>query len=370
MTRTPPPSMDSAPTIRDVATAAGVSKTTVGEALHDSPKVAPATRQRIRQIAREMGYRPDPGLRCLAERRWPREALRHGLGVVFLNDLKSKRLGGYVRIWKGIQSAATDLGYVASSIDLFEIESERRLTEILLARGTAGLIFGPFSQSHWGDKFDWGQFPAIGCSFGSFVPPLNLISFDVTRIVRQVWETCLARGYRRIGFVFLKPLALLTDQEFSRRACHYYLNRAQEPHAEGIPPLEIKGTNADTEDLLPWLERYQPDVVVGANNSVYWILRNGGFRIPTDVAFCSMNTWTGEPEVTGFNILREHIGSAAMIQLDAMIRANRRGLPDHQMIQLLEPEWIEGQSLPTLRPNGRRRSAPKRKSEKKAKDKS
>lgn len=47
------------PTIGDVATAAGVSRTTVSHALNDLGKVDPNTRDRVKRVASELGYRPN-----------------------------------------------------------------------------------------------------------------------------------------------------------------------------------------------------------------------------------------------------------------------------------------------------------------------
>ncbi|NYG06126.1 DNA-binding LacI/PurR family transcriptional regulator [Phycicoccus badiiscoriae] len=54
------------PTINDVARAAGVSKGAVSFALHDRPGVAPATRERILKVAREMGWTPSARARALS----------------------------------------------------------------------------------------------------------------------------------------------------------------------------------------------------------------------------------------------------------------------------------------------------------------
>ena len=47
------------PTIRDVARRAGVSVTTVSHTFSGNGKVAPATQQRVRSAAHDLGYRPD-----------------------------------------------------------------------------------------------------------------------------------------------------------------------------------------------------------------------------------------------------------------------------------------------------------------------
>ncbi len=53
-------------TIEDVAKVAGVSVATVSRALRDLPNVAPTTRQRIRDVARQLAYVADPSAARLA----------------------------------------------------------------------------------------------------------------------------------------------------------------------------------------------------------------------------------------------------------------------------------------------------------------
>lgn len=62
---TPPPDK-SAPTIQDVATALGMHKSTVSLGLSGKGTVSPATRARIVETAREMGYEPNPLAQRLA----------------------------------------------------------------------------------------------------------------------------------------------------------------------------------------------------------------------------------------------------------------------------------------------------------------
>ncbi|MCP9945265.1 LacI family transcriptional regulator [Streptomyces somaliensis] len=55
--------------IRDVAEATGLSVTTVSHALRGKGQIAPATRERVRRAAAELGYRPDPVARGLVSGR-------------------------------------------------------------------------------------------------------------------------------------------------------------------------------------------------------------------------------------------------------------------------------------------------------------
>lgn len=55
--------------IRDVAREAGVSVTTVSHALNGKGRLHPNTRQRVREVAERLGYRPNPAARSLVSGR-------------------------------------------------------------------------------------------------------------------------------------------------------------------------------------------------------------------------------------------------------------------------------------------------------------
>ena len=54
------------PTINDIARIAGVSKKTVSRVINDSPKLTPATRDKVKAVIAEVGYVPNPQARALA----------------------------------------------------------------------------------------------------------------------------------------------------------------------------------------------------------------------------------------------------------------------------------------------------------------
>jgi LacI family transcriptional regulator len=61
--------MSQRPTIRDVAEQAGVSIATVSRVLNDRADVSLETRERVREVARAVGYSADPAARALAMQR-------------------------------------------------------------------------------------------------------------------------------------------------------------------------------------------------------------------------------------------------------------------------------------------------------------
>ena len=87
--------------IKDIARAAGVSHPTVSRALAGSPLVAPATRERIQRIARELGYTPSAIARGLVSRR----TASIGLVVTTIAD------PFIAEVAQGVEQTALDHGY-------------------------------------------------------------------------------------------------------------------------------------------------------------------------------------------------------------------------------------------------------------------
>jgi len=87
--------------MRDIATAAGVSVSTVSRALAGSPRVKPGTQAEIQRLAHDLGYVPSAIARGLATRR------TYSLGVAVM-DITDPFVAELVR---AIDRAALDQGY-------------------------------------------------------------------------------------------------------------------------------------------------------------------------------------------------------------------------------------------------------------------
>lgn len=94
------------PNIADVAEAAGVSKTTVSFAFNQPNRLAPETALRIRRLADELGYRPNPVARMLTQRRTRTIGVLtpQALAVIFENPFFST-------FSAGVAGAAEAAGY-------------------------------------------------------------------------------------------------------------------------------------------------------------------------------------------------------------------------------------------------------------------
>lgn len=91
------------PSVKDIAKAAGVSYQTVSRVLNGGGRVSEGTRQRVHQIANDLGYRRNAYARALVTRR------SHAIGVIA--DPSPKY--GPVSTLAAVESAARAAGYTA-----------------------------------------------------------------------------------------------------------------------------------------------------------------------------------------------------------------------------------------------------------------
>lgn len=127
----PPPSLGRAPTIRDVAAAAGVSKSLVSLVVQGSDKVGPAKRAAVEEAIAALGYRPNATARNLSRRR------TSTVGVL-LNDLRNP---WYVDCLEGLAAALGEHGYRMYLGDSrLDSRTDDLLTQGFLDFGVDGLV--------------------------------------------------------------------------------------------------------------------------------------------------------------------------------------------------------------------------------------
>jgi len=117
------------PTILDVASHAGVSKSTVSNVVRGLPGVSESTRRRVRTAIDQLGYRPNVLARQLVQRR------TSILGVV-VGDLANPF---FAEMAKSVERHAASRGYTAMFCNTEgESESELAGVETLLQHRVAG----------------------------------------------------------------------------------------------------------------------------------------------------------------------------------------------------------------------------------------
>lgn len=120
--------------LKDIAARAGVSIMTVSKALRENKQIAATTRERIRQLARQMGYVPDSTARGLRNR------TSNLLGVV----ISSLANPIFNRVVRAIEAHAHEAGYeIILCHPLNNPEREAVCLRRLLSRRVDGIFLSP-----------------------------------------------------------------------------------------------------------------------------------------------------------------------------------------------------------------------------------
>ncbi|HEY2598284.1 MAG TPA: LacI family DNA-binding transcriptional regulator [Candidatus Dormibacteraeota bacterium] len=189
------------PTILDVASHAGVSKSTVSNVVRNFPGVSESTRRRVREAIDQLGYRPNVLARQLVQQR------TNILGVV-VGDLANPF---FAEMAKLVERHAATRGYTAMFCNTEgDSKSEIAGVETLLEYRVAGIVFLTFSgDSRTMRETLQHQVPVVfvGCheDWG------DVVSVDDVLGAKLGTSHLLDAGHRRIAFVSIPELEDRSD---------------------------------------------------------------------------------------------------------------------------------------------------------------
>jgi DNA-binding LacI/PurR family transcriptional regulator len=265
--------------IKDIARAAQVSHSTVSRALRNSPLVNRETADRIRQIARRMGYRPSAVARSLVTKK------TNTIGVV-VTTIADPFIAEIV---SGIEEVANDHGYsvfLANSntdpdreIKVVHSFHERRVDGILVTASRVGALYIPLlSQMKVPIVLINNQHP------GEFV---HSVMIDNITATREAVQHLIQLGHKRIGYIGDRFGFQSDTERFAgyRQA----LEMADLPF---VPELIAHG-DGKAEGAMPAMERLlalpEPPTAVFCYNDMsalgaLRIIRAHGLGVPDDVS--------------------------------------------------------------------------------------
>ncbi|MDX2376458.1 LacI family transcriptional regulator [Microbacterium sp. LRZ72] len=185
------------PTLKDVARRAGVSVSTVSYALNEASTLplAAATKDRVRRIAREMGYVPNGLARSLQS-----QASRT-IGVVLGKPLTSRRYAAIVEgLARGLDARGHHLALLAESSALAAVDEVR-------ARRLDGLVFIGHDDQGVPDDLAAAveeysvPFVAVDCGTPDAHARSGSVDFDYAAGVRQAFAYLASLGVRTVLYV-------------------------------------------------------------------------------------------------------------------------------------------------------------------------
>jgi LacI family transcriptional regulator len=333
--------------MQDVARAAGVHQTTVSLALRNDSRLPESTRQRVKEIADKIGYRPDPMLAALNFYRASRHAAKAPPTMAFLLNFRDREemvdSHAHEAFLDGAQRQAEQLGY---RLEVFYVghdpQAGRRLNRILRTRGISGVIVAAFADTLTGFELDWANYSAVLIDSQQLRLALHTVSNDQQNITRRAIRQLHDAGFRRIG------LAVGAADEINLRnafTAGYYVETAQHTDLKPVPPLVLRGRrNEDiAAPLSAWVREHAIDVVISNWNSIADAVQLGGLSVPDHVEVATLDLSPTRGPRWGMRQNHRIVGMRAVEQLAILMRSHQRGFVEAPNTTLIDGEWVDGE---------------------------
>ncbi len=329
--------------MQSVADRAGVSRTTVSLAMRNSREVSAAMRERIKAIADELGYRPNPLVSTLMAARsgGKSEFRRMPLAVLDYFETADSRLAFpyYKSILRGLREQADARGFAA---EVFKppksgADGMAALHRIFFTRNIRGIIVLPVPSNYHIPAFPWEHYCSVSIGYSVIDPPMHSVASKQYGNALLLYEKLHEAGYRRPGFLTSEAAEIRTLHHASA-ALHTHCKT--HPDVVEIPPLDFD--QPDQPKLLrEWLRRHRPDVII-SDRDLRGVVRKLAGRIPEDIGFACLNIIEEADELSGIDLAPKSIGAAAVDLVLAHLHRNDFGLPEHPATLMLAGRYHQG----------------------------
>jgi LacI family transcriptional regulator len=336
-----------------IAAELGVSVSTVSLSLNGHPSIPEATRDKVIEAARRLGYEPDANFSRLMSYLRGAKQNRDLPVIAYVHNAPQRefwRFNPYNRqLVEGLHRRANDLGYKVEAFWISEKSGYtlRNLPRILRARGIESVILDPHDNADYSD-FDLTHFAcAATCAYDPARLPIHRATVYREETVFASLNHLHKQGYRRIGFVIW---------HFDKEDLNHirpYLSAFLAYQAIDVPPehrVPVLFTHSmgawDESAARKWLLDHQPDLILALDLRIRDTIDSLGLRIPQDIAYAYMDWVPEQVPLAGINNFRDRTAAQAIELIDSQIRRNERGYPDLAKVVFIKGNWGSGDTVP------------------------
>jgi DNA-binding LacI/PurR family transcriptional regulator len=329
--------------ITDIAKKAGLSRAAVSYALRDDPNSAAGTRERVRKIAAELGYRPDPVLAKVMMHLHAGRGRRYAGKLAFLNVHENREYwrttAALSDFRRSAERRAAELGYETEEFWLHEPKrSPRRLAQMLTARGICGVVIGSTGRHGSVLEFPLGKFASVAVGYSIESPALHRVVTHHYRNARLALRKLVEAGYGRIGLVAPRQAeAAMEDLHLAA----FLAYQQTLPEKRRVPPLLY---GEAVPEIRRWYAKHRPDAILSAGAGLVE-LAAAGVRVPADAGLATVLLWDADEGPAGVMPGYDRLGVAAINLLAAQVQHDEAGVPDDPKIVQVEGRWRDGASL-------------------------
>lgn len=341
-------------TLADVGKAYGCHGTTVGLALRNHSSLPEKTCRAIQDLAREMGYRPDPALQSLVAHRRSRMQHKGYSTIAVISDRDT--VDGWHKghptgeaYFSGMMERADSLGYKLAEFSVRPDHSQAsHVDRILKARALTAVIVAPLDNQTDPINLSWQNYCVLSLGYSLHKPILPCVDHQHRTGTQMAVEALINLGYRRLALI--NSEAVEQRVEFGWSAGFFGAIHMNENRVRGFGLIPSHISDLCCPEIVEWIRRKKPEVVITAEYRLYEYLKRAGFNIPEKLGFVQLDRQETMQELSGIEQNSKLIGAEAVSFISLMQTANRRGVPPVRTIHLLKGRWVDGKTVRQIRP--------------------
>ncbi len=335
-------------TLKDVAARVRLSLATVSYALRQNPKIPAETRELVLTVARELGYRPNPRVASLMAHIRGAQSRPHTECIAFVWVHTSRRTSQrdpFMRlVFAGAKMRAEQAGF---RLEQFWTNddgmTDRRLQDILRARGIVGVVLSPVTtaESALALDWDWSLFATAVIGNVTWTPELHHAGHHHYLAMRMVLRELAKLGAMRPA-VLIEP----TSNERAKRAWEaaFLTHFAAPSKARSLVRVTVA---EEQRELAGWLRASDADALIVSTaelltvRGVSEVSRRRKWPIATLY-------WSAElpPEIGGIDQRYDRVAAHAVDLVVAQLNNNECGPPELPSMILFPGRWVPPATAP------------------------
>lgn len=336
-------------TQRVLAEKLGLSANAVSLALRNHPSISKATRARVKMMAEQMGYRPNPLVAALTADRNKRG--RSGVTtlayITTCHHLRRRSRSIRRRFYEGACKRAEACGFLLQEFCLADRDlNESSLQRMLQSRGIHGVLIAPPPKPDFSICLNWEHFAVAALGHNLAYPRVHHAAVGVYQDTYNMLHDLHGMGYRR-------PAILLRtgnerNQHFQRWAIFERLTRQLWQMTQ---PLVYLYDDAPDEGakLERWLREVQPDVVLSSDHQFRDTVIRACGEVPAAVGYVAIEYSPSDGDAH-IDFKPETVGAVGVDLVTAQLYRNERGIPSVAQAVQIESVFVRGESLVVRRP--------------------
>jgi LacI family transcriptional regulator len=316
-------------TIKDVATQAGLSQSTVSLVINNRGNVSESTRRKVLDVVARLSYHPSRSARGLASK------TSGNIGFILTEDHFSQAEPFYTKIFLGTEFEARTLNYYILLTTVGkQFTSKSPIPRFLLERNVDGVIIAGKIHEALVDYINSLGLPIVIVDFQLRRLHLSSVLIDNRHGAHEATLHLIEGGHRSIGFIG----GDLDHPSIAERFASYKDTLAENniPVNDALVDIEEPDTQIDngSRAMERLLTGVRPSAVFAANDAMAFgcvrSIKQAGLRIPHDIAVVGFDdvdmSSHMEPRLTTVRVFKEEMGKLAVQRIADIIDSKSKSV--------------------------------------------